>query len=79
MTYPVISALRRWLESPPSAEPFEPYARALNDHWTQRRRVRFYIRGRYGPFRRMNSAQGFEADSVASVGAGCSGSGRKRI
>jgi len=61
VTYPVISALRRWLQSPPSAEPFEPYARALNDHWTQRRRVRFYIRGRYGPFRRMNSAQGFEA------------------
>ena len=42
------------------AEPFEPYARALSDHWTRKRPVRFYLRGTFGPFARQSSIQGFE-------------------
>jgi len=44
----------------PLAEPFEPYARALSDHWARKRPVPFYLRGTFGPFVRQSSLQGFE-------------------
>ena len=52
--------LPRWLRPAPLTEPFEPYARALNDHWTRKRAVRYYLRGTYGLFHRQSSSEGFE-------------------
>jgi SAM-dependent methyltransferase len=49
-----------WLRRSPLSEPFAPYGRALNDHWTRQRAVRFYLRGTYGPFHSHSSLQGFE-------------------
>ena len=43
----------------PLADPFEPYARALSDHWGRKRPVHFYLRGTFGPFARQSSSQGF--------------------
>lgn len=56
----LIRALRRWLRGAPLSEPFEPYARALNDHWIRRRPVSLYLRGTHGSFHRQRSTQGFE-------------------
>jgi len=57
---PLVAVLRRWVWRGPLAEPFEPYARALSDHWARKRPVRFYLRGTFGPFARQSSTQGFE-------------------
>lgn len=56
----VFTRIRQWLRRSDLSEPFEPYARALNDHWTRQRAVRFYLRGTYGPFNPNSSSQGFE-------------------
>src|SRR5438093_13084507 len=56
---PLIPLLRRWLRRGPLNEPFEPYARALNDHWIRKRPVFFYLRGSDGLFHLACSAEGF--------------------
>jgi len=55
----LIPALQRWLRRDPLNEPFEPYARALTDHWARKRPVFFYLRGSYGLFHLMSSSEGF--------------------
>jgi len=55
----LIPLLRRWLRRGPLNEPFEPYARALNDHWIRKRPVFFYLRGSDGLFHLASSAEGF--------------------
>ena len=55
----MIAALQRHLRRGPLTEPFEPYARALRDHWVRKRPILFHCR--FGPwFSLMSTIEGFE-------------------